>query len=224
MTKLPKTLAPEGLDAGTLAATAQRMSRAREALRLRALEAWTLCGREGPVGDLTFNRDRFAGYERDTQMRLLASALQYVASAKYRPRATQLESLLDRLLSGGSGTLHGCAVRTDRDALHILREPAATTPMDLPPGETVLWDGKWQVSHTEGTSITLRALAEDGWQQLPPDTRAALPGGLSHATAQALPSLWDGDRLLACAPLRAGSGTTAVLQDANGFPAFLLSH
>jgi hypothetical protein len=52
--------------------------------------------------------------ERDTQLRLLAAALQWVGGAEYRPRAAPLEALLDRALAGGGGTLHGAQVEVTR--------------------------------------------------------------------------------------------------------------
>src|SRR6056297_1647345 len=105
-----------GLDVDALADTANAMARSRNALRARAAQVWQQIGREDTgTGELSFVRDGFAAVERDTQMRLLAKGLQYVATAPHRPRGPAVEGLLDRVLSGGCGTLHGCDVRMERD-------------------------------------------------------------------------------------------------------------
>lgn len=222
--KLLAELAPQGLGTETLAATAGRMSRAREALRARAVAAWHSCGREGVAGDLILERDAFAALEADTRMRLLAAALQYVSSAEYRPRAAQLEALLDRLDAGAGGTLHGAELRCDRAEIRILREYAAVAGLRRAVTEGGLWDGRWRVSHPTPSGLEIRALGEDGWRQSA-ERRA---GGPPHAVARALPAIWDGDRLVACDALGIGPGGTTRLCpggiEGQSYPAFLLSH
>lgn len=238
-----------GLDAGTLAATAERMARAGEALRARAEQVWRGIGQEGrvphgpqppptkvgphppkvifdtdvvgtdgnrvpkpgsPTGEILFDRTGFERTERDTQMRLLASALQYVATQEYRPRADPLEALLDRLLGGGGGTLHGCEVRMERDQLRVFREYRAVAGLRVPHAQHRLWDGRWRVfcsACRDREGIQIRALGEDGWAQLEERPAAGTP----FHSARSLPSLWQGDRLLACDALGVGPGTTTSL-------------
>ncbi|MCA1285407.1 tRNA lysidine(34) synthetase TilS [Salipiger bermudensis] len=222
--KLLRGLEAEGLGAETLAATAGRMGRAREALRARAVWAWEQCGQEGVAGDLVFERDRFAALERDTQLRLLAAALQWVASAEYRPRATALEGLLERLLSGGAGTLMGCAARAERDRLRVWREYAAVAGTSVTVGDTALWDGRWRVFHPDLRGHTVQALGEEGWRQAAPAREVRVP----HALALCLPSVWQGETLRACDALGVGPGGTTTLEQGEtqgaGFKGFLLSH
>ncbi len=222
--KLLRGLEAEGLGAETLAATAGRMGRAREALRARAVWAWEQCGQEGVAGDLVFERDRLAALERDTQLRLLAAALQWVASAEYRPRAAALEGLLERLLSGGAGTLMGCAARAERDRLRVWREYAAVAGTSVTVGDTALWDGRWRVFHPDLRGHTVQALGEEGWRQATPAREAHVP----HALALCLPSVWQGETLRACDALGVGPGGTTKLEQGEtpgaGFKGFLLSH
>ncbi|MCR8549335.1 tRNA lysidine(34) synthetase TilS [Salipiger sp. P9] len=227
--KLLAELRSHGLGAETLAATAGRMSRARDVLRQRAVEVWALCGRAGEVrgaatGEMIFDRAVFETVERDTQLRLLAAALQFIASAEYRPRAAPLEALLDRLLAGGAGTLHGCEARTTRDEIRLFREYAAVADLRGSLSETALWDGKWRVFHKDLTGLEIRALGDEGWLQ----AGAAREGGPSHPVARGLPAVWEGGRLVACDALGIGPGETTQLWPMGtrhiGFPSFLLSH
>ncbi|MBN9888819.1 tRNA lysidine(34) synthetase TilS [Pelagibaca abyssi] len=223
--RLLAELAPHGLDTEGLAATAGRMARARDALKARAAEAWASCGHlDVATGEMVLERSGFEALDRDTQLRLLAASLQFIASAEYRPRAAPLEALLDRLLSGGVGTLLGCEARTGREEIRFFREYAAVAELRAPVSSQVLWDGKWRVFHEDLAGCEIRALGEEGWRQ----AGQAREPGPAHAVARALPAIWDGDRLVACDALGLGPGGTTALwpmgREALGFPSFLLSH
>jgi tRNA(Ile)-lysidine synthase len=84
-------LAEIGIDTSVMAATAQRMARAREALA-RGQKRWRNGSWRRPPWHVRIDRDGFAKVERDTQLRLLAAALQWVGGAEYRPRAAPLEA------------------------------------------------------------------------------------------------------------------------------------
>lgn len=219
-------LAGLGLTPDTLTATAHRMARARQALRARAAQVWDSIGSEDRVtGTIRLTRDGMAAIERDTQLRVLAAALQYVASAAYRPREDALEALLDRLLAGGAGTLHGCMVRTDRDAAQVLREPQALEAVATVVGDGRLWDGRWQVFHNDFSGMAVRALGEAGWRHPHAAATVARP---PHAIAITLPAIWDHDRLMACDALGLGPGNTTRLcpmgRDGMDLRQFLVSH
>ena len=217
--RLRGLLSEEGMGTEALAGTAQRMARAREALRARAAQVWREIGQEDrAAGDILIARDGFAAVERDTQLRILAGALQYVASAPYRPRSEPLEALLDRLLSGGGGTLHGCELRVERDHLRLFRECAALAPASADLGT---WDTRWRIMPPE-PGLTVAPLGEAGWCQVPERPEGAPP---FHA-ARSLPSLWKGDRLVACDALQFGPAPTATLEPgrAHNLESFLLSH
>ncbi|UWQ95115.1 tRNA lysidine(34) synthetase TilS [Rhodobacteraceae bacterium M385] len=217
--RVRKAIAALGLDVAGLSDTAHRMDRARSALWARAADVAASYVTQSRFGDLRIDRDAFVTVERDTQLRLLAAALQWVSHAPYRPRASALEGLLDRALSGGGGTLQGAEVRVGKSHLHILREFAAlkNTLVTQP-----LWDGRWEVAGQGIERYNLRALGPDGWAQLPKD--AALPDGLSFHIAQTLPALFDNDRLAGFAPLNFGAEHVLRLcPDEGSFVASLLS-
>ena len=200
MRQLIARLEREGaLAAPVLARTAYRMARATVALRERAAQVYDgLCPApelaEKRPGEILFERGAFGRVETDTQLRLLAAALQFVATAEYRPREAPLEALLDRLLGGGGGTLHGCTLRTERDHIAISREYAAVMGITARVADGTLWDGRWNVFRHDLRGMTIRALGEDGWAQRSRTAACAVP----FQVARACPAVFDGDRLMAC--------------------------
>ncbi|MBF9043279.1 tRNA lysidine(34) synthetase TilS [Rhodobacterales bacterium HKCCE4037] len=221
-----------GLDIGTLSETATRMSRASEALAVRAVDVARDVVAEDviagvpsgglfgsvPSGDLLFDRDAFAAIERDTQMRLLAAALQWVSSNPYRPRSAPMEDLLEVVLAGGSGTLHGVRAIAEKANVRVMREYNAVKDLYAPLGS--LWDNRWSLSVQGPDTFFVRALGPDGWQQVPEKPK----GGLSQRAALALPSIFEGERLVACAGLGFGPTHSVLLRPPAGqFITFLVS-
>lgn len=208
-----------GIDAEAIADTAQRLSQASDALRRRAASVAQRIVRTDAYGTLIFDRDAFALIERDTQRRLMAAALSWVSSAPYRPRASALDGLLDRVLSGGGGTLHGAEVSIDEDTFLILRELNALRDMALVP-DGVLWDRRWLVLGQGIEPYVIRALGARGWEQLPKEDRSGLP----HRVAMTLPALFDGARLKGFAPAKFGHDHNLEFNPIAGtFAAYLLS-
>lgn len=216
--RIRQEIAALGLDTATLTQTAVRMARAQEALAARAADVARNCVREYGTGDLLIDRDEFSRIERDTQLRVLAGALQWVASAPYRPRSSALEGVLDRALGGGGGTLHGAEVRVHKERLQILREFEPLRAQVVPLGEGQLWDHRWWIEAPDVQGLTVRALGPDGWAQLP-DGRTP-----PFHLARTLPALFEGARLVAFAAAGFGPDHTAVLRPPTGtFVASLLS-
>lgn len=213
-------LADLGLTAQGLAESAKRMDRAREALALRATAvARTLVLQDDPVtGQLVFDRDRLAAVERDTQLRCLAAALQWVGGAPYRPRASALDGLLDRILGGAGGTLIGTQVAVGPASLRLFREHAAVRDHVTPTGPDARWDGRWRLHGPAVAGLAIRALGPSGWAQLPEKPDNAPP----FEAALGLPAVFDGDTLIACAPLGFGPAhDCTLLRPAASFVAFL---
>ena len=196
-------LAAAGLDSAALADAAHRMARAQQALAVRALAVWQDIGHEdAATGVLRLHRAGLAGIERDTQMRLLSAALCHVSGQDYPPREAPLEALLDAVLSGDGGTLHGCEALGAGDAVLIFRELAAVQGLRSPVTAGALWDGRWRVARMpHGVGMEMRALGHDGWVQAGPDKP---PGALPYRVALSAPALWRGDALLACPAIGLG--------------------
>ncbi|ABD53895.1 tRNA lysidine(34) synthetase TilS [Jannaschia sp. CCS1] len=225
--RLRGTIKALGMDTRALANTAARMGRARTALEARAVDVARACVTEDrwewmPTGDLLIDRDRFAEVEPDTQLRVLAGALQWVTTADYRPRAAPLEDLLDRALSGGGGTLHGARTTIRGAHIRVSREFDAIEGTEVALGsEAVIWDTRWQVFSTDVPSgRRVRALGPDGWQQATDKPDHPPP----HDAAICLPALFEGDRLVAWHPAHGSPGFQVKFKPPRGhFTAFLVS-
>lgn len=208
-------LAAEGLTRDRLAETAARLARAQVALGRRAHDAARGVMQPGLEGTIMFDRDGFAALEDETRLRIAAAALQTVASAPYRPRESALEAAVDRWLSGGQATLHGCLMIPDGARLIVAREAAAAGG-PVRAGE--LWDDRWLAYGPQIRGRRVQILGEEGLAQ------AGGPGQYPRAACLGLPAVWDGARLLACRAL--GFGPDHVLEHrppGGQFPKRLLS-
>ncbi|MDU8910417.1 tRNA lysidine(34) synthetase TilS [Aestuariicoccus sp. MJ-SS9] len=223
MRRLLALLQDEGIGAATLAATAERLREDRFVLAIRAEQIWRDSG-AAAHGILMLDPDWHGPVEATTQRRLLNAALRYVSGADYGPRAEALEALRQRMTGGGGGTLHGCELQFLRGRWTIFREYAAVAGLTGVVGDTALWDGRWRISAPDFKGLTVRALGEDGWAQAGDKPEDAPP----FRAALSLPSIWDGDRLVACDALGIGPGGTAALAGQGNetvrFSRFLLSH
>lgn len=223
--QLLRLLDEEGLTTSVLSDTARRMARAREGLTARMVGAVRQLCLDAPLGQVRIDRDGLAALDDETRLRLLTAGLGYVAGAEYRPRAASSEALLERVLSGAGGTLHGAEVLVEKAHLRIVREASAVAEEETLLG--TLWDGQWLVSDPASQmpeATRVRALGEEGWRQIPDRTALAVP----FRAAMALPSVWSGTDLLACPSLGIGpqiEATRFVLGwPDTGFEAFCLSH
>lgn len=208
-------LAGLGLTQGDLTTTAQRMARARDALRARACDIAEKALRPDLPGMVALERAVFERTERDTQMRLLAAALMWVSGAQYRPRAASLEGLLDRLLGGGAGTLIGAHAQMQTDTCLIFREFAAV--QDLCGAADRPWDARWHLRGPITAELELRALGE-AINEIP-DWRAT---GQPRAALMASPAVFRNDALIA-APV-AGHNAAFTAEIKIPFTSYLLSH
>lgn len=221
-----QAIATLGLSVDGLAQTAERMARAAVACRARAADVARKIVIEEvvndlPTGDLLIDRDGLAMVERDTQMRLLAGALQWIASSPYRPRAHALEALLDRLLAGGGGTLHGVEASCAAAAIRLSREGAALRAVQGPVTPGQVWDGRWVIGDDLPTGLTARMLGPDGWAQRPENMTLSAPA----RAAQSWPALFRDDLLVACPPLGVGPRMAIRFAPKSGhFAQFLESH
>ncbi|MEI4487704.1 tRNA lysidine(34) synthetase TilS [Frigidibacter sp. MR17.14] len=184
-------LATLGLDARTLAATADRLAEAREVLEAAADRLARDAARI-EAGDVVVDAAMLAAAPTETRLRLFSRALLFVAPSDYRPRRAQAEAALATALGGGRGVLAGALV-LGGPQIRFARELAAVAGEIATPG--TVWDRRWALSGSGEAEI--RALGEAGLAQLE-DWRSA---GRPRAAVLADPGVWSGQRLLAAPTL-----------------------
>lgn len=219
---LLKILGQEGITAPDLAKTAARMARAQRGLNARLIDALDRCCRDAPLGQVLIDRDEFSRLEEETQLRLLTSSLCYVVSAEYRPRAASSDALLQHVLSGRGGTLHGAEVIVEKASIRVFRELAAV--QDEVSNVEGLWDDQWCFSDVDATGFQVKALGQAGWEQISSHPAPAM----TYKSALSLPALWSNNEVVstpAADVMPSGQATRYVLGHVDtGFRAFCLSH
>nr|WP_255465912.1 tRNA lysidine(34) synthetase TilS [Salipiger sp. IMCC34102] len=216
--RMRRLIGQEGLESEKLAATTHAMARAREALGARALQVARGLLRDTIQGCVALDRDGLSAVEEETRLRILAGAIGTVSGQVYRPRLSALTDLVDRVLSGGTATLQGVIVVPKGDTVFLSREWQAVC--DRAVSADLRWDGRWRVEGPIDPGLTLRALGEAGLTHLGPRPDDAPP----RACLAGLPSIWEGERLLACPALQFGPPFHLKDRLGGSFPQDLLVH
>ncbi len=158
-------------------------------------------------------RDRLNAAPPAVARRLVSAALVCVGGGDSPPRRARLDALLARL--GGAGplvaTLAGARVSADAD-LHVVREAGTyrrhgEPELRLDPGETGVWDGRYEVRNEGMASCVVRPLAGLA-AQLPKAERerlAATPADVRGA----LPAMRGPEGAVTCPILTVRSSVTA---------------
>jgi tRNA(Ile)-lysidine synthase len=178
-------LAEEGLTVDRLAATAERLGRARAALEVEVAALLARAVTLFPQGFARLDLRSIAAAPAEIGLRALAAVVTTVGGAEYPPRLERLERLYHVLTSGslGSGrTLGGCRVLPRREGVLVCREPAAMAPpVAVRPGALVTWDGRFRLALATSAPEGLRlgplgvAPADSAAAGLPAVVRASLP-------------------------------------------------
>ncbi|NTU77265.1 MAG: tRNA lysidine(34) synthetase TilS [Alphaproteobacteria bacterium] len=201
--RLETLLAEEGFTADRLIDLGERAREAKEALDAYTLDFLRHGASRDVAGTLRLDPSCFGAAPRAIALRSLSACFQALRPAPYPPERALMLALLEALTTSASmppRTLRGVIVQKSTSAITLQREAATITEsLSLAPGETALWDGRWQVRlapQWKGPNPTLRALGTQ-----PHATLDALAPGLRHKVPQgraraALPALWDGDRLI----------------------------
>jgi len=195
-----------GVTRSAIALSAGRLGRARA-----ALEALTndLADRVVETNDGAYGRVAAAAFDAapaELRLRLLQRLLRWYGGASGPPRMAKLEALLDRLVLGApiTSTLAGCQIRRTRDCILATREPGrrGLPVLTIAPGATATWDTRYIVcvGQSRPGPVTVKALPAEVLERIIAERRGdrstpLLP--LPRSAALTLPSLWDGERLLA---------------------------
>jgi tRNA(Ile)-lysidine synthase len=194
-------LAEEGLTPTRLADTARRVGRSRAALEEAAAGLLAAAAAFYPEGYATVDRAGLTAAPEDLALRALAAVLATVGGAAYPPRLRQVERLLEaiRAQRPTGRTLGGCRIVSRRGGtagrLLVLREAAAARDRrPALPGRTVRWDNRFSVRVPRRPGIPAGRFEI---RRIGPAGAKALAGCAAPAAArQALPGLFDGERLI----------------------------
>ncbi|MHC0053340.1 tRNA lysidine(34) synthetase TilS [Actibacterium sp. D379-3] len=207
-----------GITADGLADTCMRLSLAREALERLARDV-AQAAAATDRGDVVLQCGALLNAPRETQLRLVAHALCWVASAEYRPRLGALTENYAQVLAGASRSLHGCLMIPSHGQIRITREYSAVRDTTCAPD--VLWDRRWRLSGPPDKGLELRALGQAGLRVCP----AWRGTGLPRASLLATPAVWRGDELVAAPLAGLANGWRAELaQGTQSFAETLISH
>ena len=182
-------LAELGITAEGVAETAARMADAKSVLQEAARTlARHAAHREG--GDICLNTAALRDAPRETAHRLMAHALQSVASTPYPPRRHAMEAAFARAQTGETLTLGGCLI-LGGPTLRIAREHAAVRTITAP--LNTLWDTRWSITGPVNPTLTVKCLGEIGLQTC----AAWRETGRPRAALLADPAVWNGENLVA---------------------------
>jgi len=212
-------LAEEGLTPERLADLGMRAAEASYALDYYTNDFLKNAAEQDIAGTIRFNLAALKSVPRAIAGRAVTLALQTIHREDYAPEQASLNSLLDAALSAthmAPRTLHGCLVSMTATQLILMREYAAITDNILiHPGETILWDDRWQVTLSAEAvdNYNVRPLGNPPHDQLDIlelSLRHLVPQGRARAT---LPALWHKDKLTLFPSLTtSGSATPAYAQ------------
>ena len=192
-----------GLSNAHLALSARRLLRAREALEATTFALEAAAAQIQPGISTTMSRPTFETAPSELQIRLLERALVRGGGIHPPAQLSEVERLIERLRANGqTTTLGGCVVIPDRQSITILREPgrAGLPVIELEPGQTAPWDGRFQVSLAAKApaACTVRALTPQEWAHV----RLSVPASatLPARAAITVPAFWIGGALVAIPP------------------------
>ncbi|GHC48013.1 tRNA lysidine(34) synthetase TilS [Neogemmobacter tilapiae] len=212
--KAMAALAPLGLTVETLAASAQHLAQARQAMDQSLQQAFRKIGRE-QAGALFLDHAGLAKLPPELQRRMIAAALRWISGTPHGPRGPALARALQSVLAGRDATLHGARLRPRRDQIQITRESKAIAHHQTPTGQ--LWDHRWHLTGPHAPDLHLAALGADGLR-LCPEWRDL---GLAREVLIVLPAVWRGDELVAAPLVRTETDWQA---SCRSFDLFILSH
>ena len=197
-----KQLGAVGLTAETLAAVAENLGAAREALAHYTQDAAETCCAVDR-GDVVIAAESFLRLPGEITHRILGAALKWISGADYAPRSEAIAKLRVSLAEGQASTLAGCLATRKGGDIRLAREAAAVKDLVADRPE---WD-RWRIDGPWKAGMQIRALGEcdlidlPGWRE----------NGLPRTSLLSSPALWYDGNLIAAPLAGFTQGFTAQL-------------
>ena len=153
---------------------------------------------------------------------LIAAVLMSVGGLEYAPRRERFERLMTDMLYNSNfrpRTLGNCVISIRGDNFLVRREHGTIRHrVPVASGRRVVWDGRFNVEFArdpamDAAGYCLKSLGEDGWRQVVSGSDQAglreyraIPGPVRCA----LPSIWQGEKVVNVPHLRYQSGGNAA--------------
>lgn len=159
----------EGLNAGRLADTADRMARVQSLLEQLTQELARKAVHINPAGYAVLEIVPLKQAHEEIALRLLAALCRMISGGSYVPRMTKLQNLFERLNEDGfSGqTLSGCRITAvENGKVYFIREEKAIgEDFYMAAEHQKLWDGRFWISSRSHQGKIKRLSLED-WTSL----------------------------------------------------------
>ncbi|MEM9139205.1 MAG: tRNA lysidine(34) synthetase TilS [Pseudomonadota bacterium] len=189
-------LAPLGIDAAALAATAGRLQAQKAVLQAETAALAAETRTWGPFSEAWIDPNAAKALP-EVARRLIVDTLMQVAGLDYAPRQRSLDALLPGLWAADfpGATLAGCLIQRMKGQILICREPAAVAATAPLPPTGLLWDRRWWIDGAP-RKIRIGALGAEGIAEIKRAEAAgwAAPApwqAASHAVKLTLPALWN---------------------------------
>ena len=221
-------LSEVGLGAARVAATVDRLGRARVALEDATAVLLARCCAVYPAGYAVLDGIALMAAPAALSMRALARVLMCIGGRAYAPRGESLERLR-RQLAGGrlrrAATLGGCRLLETAGGILVCREGrGAPAPIEAVAGRRVEWDGLFVVEFSAGRrdagGVRLTRLGRDGWAEIVAERRLLRESAIPSAARTSLPALRDGAGIRAVPHLdytRSGAAVSSLRITRIGF-------
>lgn len=192
--KLAPSLEAAGLTAARLADAAAHLARASAAIDHAVTALAASAVRVDTAGAVSIARRPFANVAEEVRLRLLADAVQTAGGLPHGPRFDALLPAAELALTGeGRTTLGRTVVDVGPEHIVLWREARGIRPVELGPGQTAVFDGRYRISLAEGYGpVTLAPLGKAA-ALCPavghPGARAAAPAAFRDGHFIAAPTL-----------------------------------
>jgi len=207
-----------GITSETLSRVAENLAQARDALARYTQETAGRIVTEDN-GDLLIDSHAFACVPEEIARRLVVGCIHWIAGSGYPPRQGSVDIAMAAIRERKHITIGGCILLSEGEKARFCREMAAVQDLRASPG--ACWDNRWILSGTGPATAEVRALGENGLQQLT-DWRQT---GRPRAALLPTPAIWNDGELLAAPLAGFTNGWRAELRkDVPTFHTSLLSH